>query len=123
VGTYTSPIFDRAASGRYLIYVLSDVVLTGAGTAWDDVFAAGEAWITNHPEGTPWSQMFALDEAPVVGMTLKHGTSSPPTDETAKLEILSCIETARYCQIEIVITDPNSGMYAMVENYDLKFCQ
>jgi hypothetical protein len=123
VGTYTSPIFDRSASGRYMVYALSDVVLTGAGTAWDDVFAAGETWITNHPEGTPWFSIFALDEAPVVRMTLLHGTSTPPTNETQKLEVLSCIETARYYRLRIVITDPNSGMYAMVENYDLKFCQ
>jgi hypothetical protein len=123
VGTYTSPIFDRSSSDRYMIYALADVVLTGAGTTWDSVFAEDETWDANHAEGATWAEIFALDQAPVVRMTLLHDTSSPPANETERLEILSCIETARYYQLEVEITDPNSGMYAMVENYDLKFCQ
>ena len=123
VATYKSPIFDRTASGRYMIYALADIVFTGAGTTWADVFAVDETWDANIAVGATWMEIFAVDAAPVVTMKLLHGNATPPVTETKKLEILSCIETARYYQLEMSITDPNNVMYALIEEYDLKFCQ
>lgn len=123
VGTYTSPIFDRSSSARYMVYALAGVSFVGAGTAWEDVFAAAETWDENVAAGATWAEIFATSAAPVVRMTLKHGDASPPASETEKLEILSCIVTARYYQLEVEITDPNGAMYALVEEYDVKFCQ
>lgn len=37
-GTYTSPEYDKTASGRYLVYVLADIVVVGGGTSWDAQF-------------------------------------------------------------------------------------
>jgi hypothetical protein len=123
VGTYTSPIYDRGASGRYLIYALADIVVTGDGTTWNDQLPSPGTWDSVGVSTKTWNEIFELDAATQVKMTLKYGDASPPTSETEKLEILSTIATGRYFQLVIEITDPSAEVNGLVENFELKFCQ
>jgi len=123
VGTYTSPIYDRGTSGRYLIYCSADIAVTGAGTTWDDQLPSPTTWDQGGASTKTWNEIFTLSAGPSVAMKLKYGDTSPPTSEVRKLEILSAIATGRYFQMEITITDPNINVNALVENFTLKFCQ
>jgi len=127
VGTYKSPIYDRGASARYLVYVLADIVVTGTGTTWDDVLKASDLiackWSNIGITVRQWTEIFALEAGPSVKMMLKHGESSPPTSEVKMMEILSTIVIGRYFQLEIEITDPSDAVNALVENFTMKFCQ
>jgi hypothetical protein len=122
-GTYTSPIYDLGSSGRYMVYVLADIVVTGSGTTWDSQFPDPTTWEEGGATDRTWTEIFELSAGPKVEMTLKYGESSPPTNEIEKLEILSAVATGRYFQVVITITDPNDEIHALVENFTLKFCQ
>lgn len=123
VGTYTSPIYDRGASDRYMVYALADVVITGAGTTWDDQVPGSTTWDQINASTRRWIDIFELAAAPQVQMALLYGESSPPTNRVERQEILSAVVTGRYFQLEITITDPSAEVYALVENFTLKFCQ
>lgn len=122
-GTYTSPIYDRGASGRYLVYLLADIVVTGTGTAWNDVMPDPDTWEEISIDTRTWVEIFELSSGPSIQIKLLYGDVSPPTHEVEKLEILSAIVTARYFQAEITITDPSSAVNALIEHFELKFCQ
>jgi len=120
-GTYTSGIFDRGSSGRFLLYVLASVVVTGGGTTWNDIAPSPMTWASLDVSRT-WSDICSLISAPQVKMRVLYGTSSPPTNIVYQMEILTAIVTGRYFQVEIEITDPSSDVMAYVENFTLKFC-
>lgn len=121
-GIYKSPIFDLTASGRYLVYILSDIVVVGAGTTWDDLVPAPNTWDMMGVSQS-WEQIVNLPDAPVIKMRLNYGDTLPLTNTVEKLEILSAIVTGRYYQVEIEITDPTSEINAYVGAFTLKFCQ
>jgi len=122
-GTYKSPIYDLGASDRYLVYVLADIVLTGAGTTWADVIPGSATWASVDITENTWSQIFELSAAGKVKIAIYYGDSTPPTTLMRKLEILSAIVTARYFQVRIKITDPSDAVNLLVEHFTLKFCQ
>jgi len=122
-GTYKSPIYDRGSSGRYMIYLLADIVVTGTGTTWDDVIPDPDTWNELNIATRSWVEIFELLAGPSVQIKLLYGETSPPANEVEKLEILSCIVTARYFQVKIIITDPSDAVNALVEHFTLKFCQ
>lgn len=123
VGTYTSPIYDLTASGRYLVYILGDIVVTGAGNTWDDIIPDPDVWTGIGISTRTWSEIFAVDSGPSINITLKYGDASPPTNEVSKMEILSAIATGRYFQVVIEITDPSAAINGCFENFTMKFCQ
>lgn len=123
VGTYTSPIYDRGASGRYMVFCLVDIVVIGTGTTWDDQIPSPNIWSSIGIDVKSWAEIFTLVAGPSVSMKLKYGETSPPTSEVVKMEILSAIVTGRYFQMEITITDPSAEINALVEEFSLKFCQ
>ena len=127
-GTYRSPVYDLGASGRYMVYVLADVVVTGAGTTWDDIVPNTSAqpnttWQDINADTRTWAEITELSTGPQVKMRLYYGETNPPQNVVERLEILSAIVTGRYFQVEIEITDPSDVVYALVQNYTLKFCQ
>ena len=122
-GVYTSPIYDLGASGRYMVYILAAIVLTGAGTTWGDVIPAPSVWTSIGITTRTWREIFALSAGASVTMKLKYGDASPPTSEVEKMEILSGIVTGRYFQLEITIVDPSFAVNALIENFTMKFCQ
>ncbi|MBW2024366.1 MAG: hypothetical protein JRH08_00735 [Deltaproteobacteria bacterium] len=122
-GTYTSPVYDLGSSGRYMVYVLVDIVVTGAGTTWNDVIPPGTTWDEIGISSKTWNEIFELNAGPQVKIKLKYGETNPPTNEVEKMEILSAIVTGRYFQVEIEITDPSDAVNVLVEHFTLKFCQ
>lgn len=122
-GTYTSPIYDLGSLGEYLIYLSADIVVTGTGTTWDDVIPSGATWEEINIDSRSWTQIFELSEGVVVKIRLLHGETSPPTATVKKMELLGTVITGRYFQIEIEIQDPSDSINALVENFELKFCQ
>ena len=123
VGTYTSPVFDRGSSGRYLIYCLAEILVIGSGTTWADQFPSPTTWADQNVTTLKWREIFELNAAPSVQIALLYGDTSPPTNRVEKLELLSCIATGRYFQVEITITDPLLTINALVKDFTLKFCQ
>lgn len=123
IGTYTSPIYDRGASAEYLIYLKAGIVVIGVGTTWDDVIPSPNTWESIDISTKTWVEIFELTAGPSVQITLKYGDTSPPANEVKKMEILGTVVTGRYFQIEITITDPSDAINALVENFELKFCQ
>lgn len=122
-GTYTSPIYDRGASARYLVYLLAQIVVTGTGTTWDAQVPSPTTWDGVDADEKTWYQIFEPSAAPAVSIKLKYGDTSPPANEVGMLEILSAIVTGRYFQVEIDINDPTLQINALIEHFTLKFCQ
>jgi hypothetical protein len=122
-GTYTSEIYDLGSSGRYLVYLLADIAVTGTGTTWGDQVPSPTTWEDVNADTRTWSEIFELPEGPQVKMKLKYGDTTPPSNEVEKLEVLSAIVTARYYQFEIEIIDPSPEINALVQNYTAKWCQ
>lgn len=122
VAGYLSAIIDRGSSAQELVYINSDIVVTGVGTSWDDVAPLSLTW-GDIDMSRAWSQIFEIPAGPSVAMSLFHGTSSPPTEETGKMEILSTLVTARYYQVEVTMTDPIDGIYALMGAPTVKCCQ
>lgn len=121
-GVYVSPIYDLGSSDRYLVYILAAVVVTGGGTTWGEIAPAPMTW-TELDVTRTWGEIFNLTAGPQVKMRLCWGDTNPPTNVVEKLEILTAIVTGRYFQVEIEITDPSEEVNALVENFELKFCQ
>lgn len=121
-GSYTSPITDIGSVVRYLVYLIAKIAVTGVGNTWADQFPAPVKWNSVDVENITWAQLFDLDAAPNVNIELYYGDTSPPANSVGRLEILSTIVSARYWQIKITITDPTNEVHALVENYELKFC-
>jgi hypothetical protein len=121
-GSWISAVVDRGSSVRELIYALADIVVTGEGTTFDDIFPAASTFGELGLDRT-FGELMALTSAPQVLMTLYYGDTSPPTNLVSRLEIL-CVEvTARYHQLEITIIDPSTGIETLVEGAAMKFCQ
>jgi len=78
-GTYESEVFDLGSSARYLVYCLADLIVTGAGTTWDDQFPSPTTWDQGNASTKTWNEIFTLSAGPSVAMTLKYGDTSPPT--------------------------------------------
>jgi len=123
VGTYTSPIYDRGSSAEYLVYLLADIVITGTGTDWDSVIPSPNTWESISIDTRSWTEIFELPAGPKVEVKMKYGETSPPTNEVERMEILGTVVTGRYFQVEIMITDPSEAINALVEHFELKFCQ
>jgi len=124
VGTYTSPVYIRSSSDRYLIYIVADIVVVGGGTAWEDFVPSPTVWSDVNITTTKWSALYTpFSGGPAIRMTLNYGDTNPPANSVGKMEILSTVVTGRYFQVEIEITDPNDEVNAYVENFSLKFCQ
>ena len=122
-GVYLSPIYDLLASGRYLAYVLTEIAVTGAGTAWDDVMPDPDTWADIGITTKTWAEIFELPAGPQVRIKLKYGDASPPASEVERQEILSAIVTGRYFQVEITIVDPSLAVNALVKEFELVYCQ
>jgi hypothetical protein len=106
-----------------MIYCLAEIVVTGAGTAWDDVIPDPNDWDSINIDTRTWTEIFTLAAGPSVSMKLLYGDASPPTNEIERMEILSTIVTGQYFQIEITITDPSLEVNALVEEFDLYYLQ
>lgn len=121
---YTSPVYDLGSKQNYLAYILADITVLGAGTAWEDVFISGECWTWEELNvRRPWYQIFEMEEAPKVRMTLRWGdTSGELVNEAPRMEILSTMVNGRFFQLQIDIEDPSYGVYAMVGDYTIKLC-
>jgi hypothetical protein len=122
-GTFKSPVYDRGSSARYMVYFLADIVVIGEGTTWDDVMPSPDKWTDIGISTNRWIDIFEIPDGPSVNIRLYYGDTNPPTNYVDRLEILSAIVTARYFQIEITITDPNNQVNALVDSFELKFCQ
>ncbi|MEW6670235.1 MAG: phage tail protein [Thermodesulfobacteriota bacterium] len=122
-GTYLSPVYDRGAVARYMIYVLTEIVVTGAGTTWGDVIPDPNIWDSIGISLKNWAEIFSLAAGPKVKIKLRYGETSPPTSVVERMEILSAIVTGRYFQVEIIIIDPSAAVNALVKAFSLKFCQ
>lgn len=123
-GRFTSREYDRGSSGTYLVYLLADIVVTGAGTTWGDVIPSPDTWADIGIEERTWAEIFSLEAAPEVHMKLYWGdTSGNLTNSAGKMEILSAIVTGRYFQWEITLRDPSDAVEVLVENFAAKFCQ
>lgn len=121
-GSYKSTVIDRGATGRYLAYILADMVVTGEGQRWADVIPSGTTW-AQMVISRKWREIFQPLAAPSVKMKLWYGDSNPPTNVVERMEILSAIVQGRYFQVEIEINDPTLTVNALVENFTLKLCQ
>ena len=128
-GEYWSPIYDLGliSAETFLAYIEADIVVTGAGTQWQDVLYSGATkliWSEVKVDELRWYELFALPAAPKVKMKLIWGVSPTAMDyEAERMEILTTILTAKYVQIYISIEDPASSVSALVENYDIKLLQ
>lgn len=122
-GEYWSEIYDLGSSGRYLTYVLADIVYIGSANTWEGKFPSITTWAQGGVGTLTWAQIFELVTAPGIDIRVKYGDTNPPTNEVKKMEILSSVIEGRYFQVGIIITDPSVVTNALVENYELKFCQ
>lgn len=121
-GSWKSPVIDRLSSLRQLVYALAGIVITGAGTTWDDLVPSPDTWDDLDVSRT-WEKIFQLSAGPSVAMNIYYGDTNPPTMVVGRMEILYAVLTARYYQLEIVITDPSDAVITLVEAPILKFCQ
>lgn len=122
-GTYTSQVFDLGDgnSDIYLLWLDADVVVTGAGSTWSSALS-GSTWERISADTRKWNEIFTIDEAPKVEITIKYKINSGDSwGEANRMELLSTVVEGRYFQVVIKITDPSEEVNALVENYCLKF--
>lgn len=122
-GSYNSETFDIGITAvEYYIYLEADIVVTGAGTTWDDITISGTlTWDEIGVQTKTWNEIFTVDEAPKVNITILYKENSGDSwSESNNAEILSSIITARYLQVKIEIEDPSYALYAKVEHFTLK---
>jgi hypothetical protein len=123
-GRYTSPEYNRGASNTYLIYLLADLTVTGAGTTWADVIPSPDEWREIGITERTWQEIFELEEAPEVHVKVYWGDVSGSLSNSAeKQEILSVVATGQYFQYEITIRDPSDAIEVLVHDFSAKFCQ
>ena len=101
-------------------------MVTGAGTTWDDVAPAPDTWSDMGAETRTWSEIFNIDAAPTVNVTLAWDDNSTAKFEdysnfAYNLEILTAVTNGRYYRWMIEITDPSDAIQALVENYVMYF--
>jgi hypothetical protein len=122
VGSYTSWVFDRAGSARYMAYVLGAMSAHGGGTTWAGLVPPGTTWAELDVDRT-WASILQLGAGPTILGSLFYGDANPPTTEVLKMEILSAIVTGRYYKVVISITDPSQEIYGYHALPAVKFCQ
>ena len=129
-GTYESDVFDTGViADDYYMYLEADIVVTGAGTEWDDVIpydttaipTIETTWDNINISTRSWGEIFTVDEAPKVNISIFYKeTIGASWSEMKNAEILSAIVTARYFKVKITIEDPSSEIYAKVEHFTLR---
>jgi hypothetical protein len=122
-GSWASPEFDLGSLARYLVYILSDIVVTGEGTLWKSQAPPGIKWSDLQANTKKWSEIWELSSSPAVEMEMYYGAASPPGNIVKKLEILGAIIDTQYYKIKYTITDPQPQVYAYAEAPVIKFCQ
>lgn len=120
-GTYLSDVIDLSTSAERLIYISGTVVVTGLGTAWEDVFGVGVLWSAADVSRS-WSEIFQMPSGVVITISLKHGDTSPPSNTVEKMEILGTTVTARYIQVLVTITDPSETVNGMMSELTITRC-
>ena len=122
-GTYLSPVYDLGSSGRYLVYLATEYVVTGEGMTWADKFPSPTTWQQGGATTKTWSQIFNITEGSQVHISFKYGDDTSLSNTVERMEILSSIITGRYFQVQIEIDDPGMNVYTLVKHNTLKFCQ
>jgi len=120
-GTFTSDIIDYSTSAERLIYMNATVVVTGLGTAWEDIFPVSAVW-TVADLTRSWSEIFEMPSGVTVRFSLVYGASSPPASTVERMEILSTTVTCRYIQAIVEIVDPSEGVNGMVGELTITRC-
>lgn len=120
-GTYTTPVYDLGSSTDRLVYITMSVAIIGLGTTWDDVIPAGVTW-ADIDISRPWYQIFELPSGAIIRISLFHGDTNPPTDESERMEILSTTITGQYIFATVEITDPSTEINALVSALTITRC-
>ncbi len=102
---------DGGADQLWYVWVDADVIVIGAGTAWQSKFTgtpgvSGTTWDEGGAANKSWSQIFELTEASQVEIAINYGdTTGVYPARVERMEILSTQIDGRYCQVDIKITD------------------
>jgi len=120
-GYYYSREFDTGVTAaEYYMYLEADVVVTDGGTTWNGAIPSPNTWNSIGITTKSWSEIFEVEEAPRVDITIFYKKlSGDGWSEMKNAEILSAIVNARYFKVKIEITDPSSETYAQVEHFIL----
>jgi len=122
VGTYTGPVIDLSTVTSRFIYIGTSIVVTGAGTTWDDVLPGSTTWAEIDIANKTWAQIFELPSGPAVRISLEYGETSPPANTVEKLEICGTVVSGRYVRPVVEITDPSPAVNALVEALTISYC-
>ena len=122
-GTYLSPVYDLGSSGRYLVYLTTEYVVTGEGMTWADKFPSPTTWREGGAIDQKWDEIFNITEGSQVPISIKYGDDTSLSNTVERMEILASIITGRYFQVQIEIDDPGMNVYTLVRHNTLKFCQ
>ena len=119
-GTYETTTFVTAFPNPrwYHIHTAEDVIVTGAGTTWNDLLdPAGDnrTWEQVGIETRTWQDCFEVAAAPVMKIRIYYKeTLGNPWLYVDRAEIVAAVVYARYFKIRITIEDPADNINAYV---------
>lgn len=120
VGTWLSPEYDMGSvmTARYWGDFLTDFVVSTA--SWDAIFST-YTWEDRIGSTTRWDNLIAVGEQGKIEATIHWGdTTGNLTNSADGFELLAAEFSARYVQVEVTITDPNTSSNLYLYTLNMK---
>jgi len=114
--------FFGLVSQSWLVWVDADIVITGYGSTWADIFADATTWAQINSTRT-WADIIGgMGSCPISMVLLYSDSYGGPYSEVKNMEIVSTYVKGLYFKLRIELTDPSDSVRVMVQNYTLNFC-
>ena len=112
-GTWISPIYDLTSSITVRTWGNFLSAFIGSSASWA-ALPSSNTWTSIESSNKRWYEVVNQSQAGVLKSTIRWGDSTDALDNSAQMFQVCAPEfTARYCQIDVTITDPDvlSNLY------------
>ena len=120
-GTWTSPEYDLGSEKTVRVWADFLTVFVNSAASWEGIFLGLTTWADKTDANTRWYELTTPDVAAILEAKIKWGTATGVyPNEADFFQILAPEFTARYIQVEIDITDPQSDANLYIKELNLK---
>jgi len=120
-GTWTSPEYDLGSEKTVRVWGDFLTVFTSSATSWEGIFPGATTWADKTDSNIRWYELTTPDVAAILNAKIKWGTATGVYPfEADFFQILSPEFTARYVQVEIEITDPQTDAQLYIKKLNCK---
>lgn len=120
-GTWTSPEYDLGSEKTVRVWGDFLTTFVSSATSWEGIFPGTTTWADKTDATTKWYELTAPNVAAILSAKIKWGVASGVyPNEADFFEILAPEFTARYIQVEITITDPQTDANLYIKRLNMK---